>query len=108
MNLLDNAVKYTPQDTPLELSASVREDAVVVELADRGSGIPHGEEEKIFGKFVRGSAAGGGMGLGLTICQAIISAHGGRIWTENRSGGGTVFRFTLPLGGQPPPVEREA
>lgn len=107
MNLLDNAVKYTPQDTPLELSAAVREDAVVVELADRGPGIPQGEEEKIFGKFVRGSAAGGGMGLGLTICQAIITAHRGLIWAENRSGGGAMFRFTLPLGGPPPPVERE-
>jgi two-component system sensor histidine kinase KdpD len=108
MNLLDNAVKYTVPDTKLELSAMVREEAVVVELADRGPGIPQGDEERIFEKFVRGSAVAGGMGLGLTICRAIISAHGGRIWAENRSGGGAVFRFMLPLGGQPPAMEPEA
>jgi len=108
MNLFDNAVKYTPQeDTSLEFSAAVKEDVVVVELADHGPGIPHGDEEKIFEKFVRGRAAYGGMGLGLTICRAIISAHGGRIWAKNRPGGGAVFRFTLPLGSQLPLLEPE-
>jgi two-component system sensor histidine kinase KdpD len=107
MNLLDNAIKYTPRDTPFELSASLMKDTVVVALADHGSGIPRGEEEKIFEKFVRGSTAGGGMGLGLTICRAIITAHEGRIWAENRPGGGAVFRFALPLGGHPPSMEQE-
>jgi len=103
MNLLDNAIKYTPQGTPIELSASVKDGEIVVEVKDRGPGIPANEEEKIFDKFVRGSATGGGIGLGLTICRAIIAAHGGRIWAENRPGGGSIFRFTLPLG-QPPPM----
>jgi two-component system sensor histidine kinase KdpD len=102
MNLLDNALKYTPQGTPIEISASVRDGEVMVELEDRGPGIPPGEEEKIFEKFVRASATGGGIGLGLTICRAVITAHGGKIWAENRAGGGAAFRFTLPVGEQPP------
>ncbi|HET6464877.1 MAG TPA: sensor histidine kinase KdpD [Nitrospiria bacterium] len=105
MNLLDNALKYTPKGTPLELSAAVMGDRVSVELADRGPGIPPGAEERIFDKFERSPGAGGGIGLGLTICRAIVTAHGGRIWAENRPGGGAVFRFTLPLEGQPPPQE---
>ncbi|HAM50918.1 MAG TPA: two-component system sensor histidine kinase KdbD [Nitrospiraceae bacterium] len=107
MNLLDNAVKYTATDTPLELKAEVRRDSALVEVADRGPGIPKGDEEKIFEKFVRGSATGGGIGLGLTICRAIINAHGGRIWAENRAGGGSIFQFTLPLEGEPPMPDLE-
>ncbi|MEW6714059.1 MAG: sensor histidine kinase KdpD [Nitrospirota bacterium] len=107
MNLMDNAIKYTPQGTPVELSAYVKESELVVEIEDRGPGIPLGEEERIFDKFVRGSAAGGGIGLGLTICRAIINAHGGKIRVENRTGGGAIFRFTLPIGEQPPMPEPE-
>jgi two-component system sensor histidine kinase KdpD len=109
MNLLENAVKYTLADAPIELKAEVRRDSVVVEVADRGPGIPKGKEERIFEKFVRGSATGGGIGLGLPICRAIINAHGGRIWAENRPGGGAIFRFTLPLEGEAPmpDLERE-
>lgn len=107
MNLLENAVKYTPEGTPLELSAAVKGTDVLVELADRGPGIRPGEEERIFEKFVRGDARDGGVGLGLTICRAIITAHGGRIWAENRPGGGAVFRFTLPRGGEPSLPEPE-
>jgi two-component system sensor histidine kinase KdpD len=107
MNLLDNALKYTPPETPIEISAFVREGEVVVELEDRGPGIPPGEEERIFEKFVRASSTGGGIGLGLTICKAVITAHGGRIWAENRPGGGAIFRFTLPIGEQPQLPEPE-
>jgi two-component system sensor histidine kinase KdpD len=102
VNLLDNAIKYTPPETPIELSAHVKDKEIIVEIADRGAGIPAGEEEKIFDKFVRGTATGGGIGLGLTICRAIIQAHGGRIKAENRRDGGAVFSFSLPLGDQPP------
>jgi two-component system sensor histidine kinase KdpD len=101
MNLLDNAIKYTPEGTPLKLSAEVKGTDVVIELADRGPGITPGDEEHIFEKFVRGSAVGGGIGLGLTICRAIVNAHEGRIWAENRPGGGAVFCFTLPVGEKP-------
>jgi len=102
MNLFDNAIKYSPPGTPLELSASETFYTVTVELADRGPGIPPGEEEHIFDKFVRGRSTGGGVGLGLAICRTIINAHGGKIWAENREGGGAVFRFTLPAAGLPP------
>jgi two-component system sensor histidine kinase KdpD len=107
MNLFDNAIKYTPRGTPLELSAAESFYTVTVELADRGLGIPPGEEESIFEKFVRGRAVAGGVGLGLAICRTIINAHGGKIWAENREGGGAVFRFTLSAAGIPPLPKRE-
>jgi two-component system sensor histidine kinase KdpD len=111
VNLLENAVKYTPPGTPVEISASAGDDAIVVDVADRGPGLPAGEERRVFEKFYRlpGAAPAGGVGLGLTICRGIITAHGGRIWAENRPGGGAVFHFTLPLAGQPPrPVPSES
>lgn len=104
-NLIDNAIKYTPKDTEISLTAQVDGESVLMEVADRGAGIPAGEEERIFDKFVRGSDAGGGIGLGLTICRAIVTAHGGRIWAENRKDGGAIFRFTLPISEHPPVVE---
>ncbi|HTZ16904.1 MAG TPA: DUF4118 domain-containing protein, partial [Dissulfurispiraceae bacterium] len=107
MNLLENAIKYTPAGTQLELAASVGDDSLLVELADHGPGIRPGEEVKIFDKFVHGPATAGGIGLGLTICRAIVTAHGGRTWAENRQGGGAVFRFTLPIAEQPPIVETD-
>ena len=105
VNLLENALKYTPSGTPIDLSAWVEEREVVVEVADRGPGLPPGEEERIFDKFyrVRPSIAGGA-GLGLAICRAVIAAHGGRLWAANRPEGGASFRFTLPLDGEPPRV----
>jgi two-component system sensor histidine kinase KdpD len=114
INLLDNAIKYTPPGSPLEfsawctdaLSAWLTDNAIVVELADRGPGLPPGDEQRIFEKFYRVQRAGeekpAGFGLGLPICRAIVEAHGGRIWAENRPGGGAIFRFTLPFGGTPP------
>jgi two-component system, OmpR family, sensor histidine kinase KdpD len=110
VNLLENAARYTPADSPIEVSAAIVDGAVRVEIADHGPGIPAGEEERIFDKFHRGvqDSSSGGIGLGLTICRGIISAHGGRIWAENRSGGGAVFRFTLPLSGPPPAAPPEA
>lgn len=107
VNLFDNAIKYTPAGTPLELSASESLYTITVELADRGPGIPPGEEDRIFEKFVRGRATGGGVGLGLAICRTIIEAHGGKIWVENREGGGAVFRFTLSTAGLPPATKQE-
>jgi two-component system sensor histidine kinase KdpD len=107
VNLFDNALKYTPKGTPLELSASESFYTVTVELADRGPGIPPGDEERIFEKFVRGRGVAGGVGLGLAICRTIINAHGGKIWAENREGGGAVFRFTLSSAGLPPAPKEE-
>lgn len=112
VNLIENALKYTPPGTTVELSARAEGDHVVVELTDHGPGIPAGDEQKIFEKFYRRSSAGSpsGVGLGLAICRGIVELHGGKIEAHNRPGGGAVFRFTLPLEGQPPaiPAEEEA
>ena len=69
-----------------------------IEVADRGPGVDASNVERVFEKFYRArEGEGGGVGLGLTICRGIVSAHGGRIWVEDRPGGGAVFRFTLPI-----------
>ncbi len=109
VNLLENAVKYTPAGTPVEITAAATEGAIVVDVADRGPGFPAGEEARLFDKFYRvtGATSVAGVGLGLTICRGIVTAHGGRIWAENRPGGGAAFHFTLPLAGQPTSVPDE-
>jgi two-component system sensor histidine kinase KdpD len=105
VNLLENALKYAPRGA-IEVSAWRDGGAVVVEVADRGPGIPAGEEERVFDKFHRAAPLDmpAGVGLGLTVCRGIVTAHGGRIWAENREDGGAAFRFSLPLGDTPPPV----
>ncbi|HVZ36756.1 MAG TPA: ATP-binding protein [Polyangiaceae bacterium] len=101
INLLENATKHGKGT--IEIRAWPAGGEVVVEVADRGSGIPDGEEKRVFEKFHRlTQEGGGGVGLGLSICRAIVTAHGGRIWVENREGGGASFRFTLPIIGEPP------
>ncbi len=108
INLVENAVKYAPAGSAIDLSASASEREIIVEVADRGPGIPAGEEARIFDKFYRAKPAReGGVGLGLTICRGVIDAHGGRIWAENRPGGGAVFRFAIPLSERQPSVELE-
>jgi two-component system sensor histidine kinase KdpD len=108
VNLLENAVKYTPPGSPIDLSAWADDQQVTVEVADRGPGLPASERQRVFDKFFRvHSVNSSGVGLGLTICRGIIKAHGGSIWVENRPEGGATFRFTLPLAGQPPPLDPE-
>lgn len=108
INLLENAAKYSPPGSTIDVSASAGDREIVVEVADRGSGLPVGEETRIFDKFYRGKTAReGGVGLGLTICRGIVEAHGGRIWAENRRGGGASFRFAIPLLEQQPSMESE-
>jgi two-component system sensor histidine kinase KdpD len=105
-NLLENVVKYTPPGSPVELRAWSDGSGVTVEVADHGPGLGPGDEARVFDKFYRGvPGPSRGAGLGLTICRAIVEAHGGRIWAENRPEGGAAFRFTLPLEGTPPRVE---
>jgi two-component system sensor histidine kinase KdpD len=81
---------------------------VVFEVADRGPGVPPGQELRIFEKFHRAGRDGStaGVGLGLAICRAIALAHGGRIWVQQRDGGGASFRLALPVGGQAPTLDR--
>jgi len=109
VNLLDNAVKYTPAASPVEVSARAFDKELEIIVADRGPGIVPGEEERIFEKFQRGEHAGsGGVGLGLPICRGIVQAHGGTIVAANREGGGAVFRIHLPLDETPPSVLAES
>jgi two-component system sensor histidine kinase KdpD len=102
-NLLENAVRYTPQESPIEISARAVDRQMLVSIADRGPGIPPYDLERIFDKFYRVSGAKRrtssvmGTGLGLAVCRGLVEAHGGRIWAENRPGGGAIFSFTLPL-----------
>ena len=106
VNLVENAVKYAPKGSPIDLSASASDRDVIVEVADQGPGIPVGDESRIFEKFYRGKfVREGGVGLGLTICRGIVEAHGGRIWAENRPGGGALIRFSIPLPDQQPAVD---
>jgi two-component system sensor histidine kinase KdpD len=99
INLLENALKYTPSGSPLSIAAVARDREMEVKVADRGPGLPPEDLDKIFDMFYRGTGAPDqqGYGLGLSICRAIVEAHGGRIWAENRADGGAVIRFTLPL-----------
>ena len=106
VNLLENALKYTPAGSPIEISARARPAGVEVVVADRGSGIAPGEEQRIFEKFYRAPGAqGGGVGLGLAICRGIVMAHGGQISVLNRVGGGAEFSLQLPVEGQPPALD---
>jgi two-component system sensor histidine kinase KdpD len=102
-NLLENALKYTPPGSPIEISASSGTDAVQVSVEDRGPGLPTGREEVIFEKFERGKkeSATSGVGLGLAICRAIVEAHGGTIRGETRAESGARFSFSLPRGVPP-------
>lgn len=99
-NLLDNAVKYSRPGSPLEIGVRRAGSEVEISVADRGPGIPEAERQRVFAKFYRVDRPGSpsGTGLGLAICKGIVEAHHGRIWAEGRPGGGTVIRFTLPVG----------
>jgi two-component system sensor histidine kinase KdpD len=102
INLLDNALKYTPPGSPITVQVTSPDRVMIVEVADRGPGLPRGQEERVFEKFYRGAPeAGRGAGLGLAICKAIIDAHGGRIWAHNLPEGGVAFFFTLPRAATP-------
>jgi two-component system sensor histidine kinase KdpD len=99
VNLVENAIKYTPPESPIELSVKREEGRIMVDVADRGPGLPEGDLEKVFEKFYRGpqKEMRGGAGLGLAICKGIVEIHGGVITAGNRPGGGSLFRFTIPL-----------
>lgn len=109
VNLLENAVHYTPAGTPLEISARHEGDSIVVDVADSGTGLPPDDPNRLFEKFYRVGEPKShtGAGLGLAICRGIVQLHGGRIVAENRPEGGAVFRFSLPLEGEPPKMSLE-
>lgn len=96
MNLVDNAVKYTPSCGEIKIAVEDGPDALTVTVADNGQGIPEGDLERVFDDFYRGNWSEEGTGLGLSICKRIVEMHGGRIWAESEPGNGSRFRFTLP------------
>ena len=108
-NLLDNAARHTPPGTLIRLRARRAGGELVVSVEDFGPGLPDEQLERVFAKFERGAAegAGGGMGLGLSICRAVVALHGGRAWAERVPGGGIAFRFSLPVD-ETPAVQVEA
>jgi two-component system sensor histidine kinase KdpD len=99
INLLENIVKYTPARTEIKISAVLENAFLRVGIEDTGPGLPSGDVDRLFDKFQRGrdESSAGGVGLGLSICRAIVSIHGGQIRASRIDGGGARFSFTLPL-----------
>jgi two-component system sensor histidine kinase KdpD len=101
-NLLENAVRYTPPGSPIDIRVRHEGSQLITQVADRSPGIPQADLERVFDKFyrVQQSQRPGhpmGTGLGLAVSKGLVEAHAGRIWAEPREGGGTVFSMTLPI-----------
>jgi len=101
VNLLDNALKYSPSNAPIEVNVRRSDGRLQLMVCDRGLGIPEEHLPHVFDKFYRVQRPGNvsGTGLGLAICKGIVEAHGGRLWVERRAEGGSIFTLELPLGG---------
>jgi signal transduction histidine kinase len=99
VNLVGNALKFTPSRGEVSVSIEVAEDTVCVRVQDSGPGILPQHRQRIFDKFARvqNQDGMGGIGLGLAFCRLAVEAHGGRIWVESTEGQGSTFAFTLPL-----------
>lgn len=101
INLVDNAIKYTPEGSSIQISTRAVEDKAVIEVADNGEGIPDEMKDKIFDMFYSGANkivdSRRSLGLGLSLCKSIVSAHGGEIKVSDNSPHGAVFTFTLPI-----------
>jgi two-component system, OmpR family, sensor kinase len=111
-NLLENAVRHTPDKATVELTARRDGDEALLEVVDDGPGIPQGMEDQVFDRFVRGegpadTASGGGSGLGLAIVRAVAESHGGTVSAGRSTYGGARFSVRLPLEAVPEPAEQD-
>jgi signal transduction histidine kinase len=100
---VENALKYSPEGSPLSISAALKSGKIVIGVADRGPGIEENERARIFDKFFRGRRhrfETKGTGMGLAIAKGIVEAHGERIWVESEAGQGAAFYFTLSASGE--------
>jgi two-component system sensor histidine kinase KdpD len=111
-NLLENAARHSPVGGEVRVSIEPAGDRVAVRVRDHGPGVPADDRERVFEAFYRGTSIpdSPGTGLGLAIANAIVTAHGGRIWTEDTPGGGATFAFEIPIDGPsiPASLERDA
>jgi signal transduction histidine kinase/CheY-like chemotaxis protein len=108
LNLLSNAVKFTPEGGRVDVRAFIRDQDLVVLVADTGVGVPAEDRERIFDSFQQGtrfSEQVEGTGLGLTLSKRILELHGGRIWVESEPGQGSTFGIALPAGPQEPALK---
>jgi two-component system OmpR family sensor kinase len=108
-NLIENALLHTAAGTPVTVSVRADGEYAVLEVADRGPGVPASLRERVFERFARGSGdatRGGGSGLGLAIVKAVADAHNGRVELLDAPGGGARFLVTLPVG-EPAPVRSD-
>ena len=100
-NLIENAVRYTPSDSPIDVGVQTEGDHMVISVADRGPGIPPADLERVFDKFYRvlGRTSGRptGSGLGLAVSKGLVEAHGGRIWAENREAWWIYISFHITI-----------
>jgi two-component system phosphate regulon sensor histidine kinase PhoR len=103
LNLLHNAVKFSPAGAEVVVRVVADEQEVVVTVQDHGPGIPHSALTRVFERFYKGDRARtrgvGGTGLGLSIARHVVEAHGGRIWVDSEEGSGSTFGFAVPLAG---------
>ncbi len=99
-NLIENAAKFSPARAPIQVSAVGNADQIRVTVTDKGPGIPPAERTRIFQPFERATEDVAGTGLGLAIAQAVVGAHGGRIWAQDAPGGGAAVTFELPVNGE--------
>jgi two-component system sensor histidine kinase KdpD len=103
-NILENAARFSPPDEPVRVSVTSRDERLLIDVSDRGPGIPEDERARIFDMFYsvsRGDRAPQGTGLGLAICRGMIGAHGGSVEALPGDGIGTTIRISLPLPAPP-------
>ena len=110
INLVHNAVKFSPDGGDVVVAAARDDDEIVVSVADHGVGIPRAAQDRVFERFYKvdrarlRAEAGGGTGLGLAIARHVVEQHGGRIWLDSEEGHGSTFRFAIPIAARRPAV----